>query len=158
MADFIFKNQKDLILLAIDEGKCRHEIKYEGPSWNTFPYIYGELNIDAVIRVCPHLPKLLRANSSFDLSVVRRQNSATISSPLAFNSKLLLVLATSMQMRTHPKTFDFNKTSKGFQLSQDALDLVVNTLAGHKDVPMKGYLCLRYKLLPMCPGWPQKTW
>lgn len=50
VADFIFKNQKDLILLAIDETKCKNEIKYEGPSWNTFPHIYGELNIDAVVR------------------------------------------------------------------------------------------------------------
>ena len=83
VADFIFKNQKDLILLAIDEGKCRHEIKYEGPSWNTFPHIYGELNLDAVIA-----------------------------------------------------TFDFSETANGFQLSQDALDLVVNTLAVRSTGPL----------------------
>ncbi len=51
VANFIFKDHKDLVLLAIDESKCNHEIKYEGPSWNTFPHIYGELNIDAVVRI-----------------------------------------------------------------------------------------------------------
>jgi uncharacterized protein (DUF952 family) len=49
VSDFIFKNQKDLIHLAIDETKCKHKIKYEGSSWNTFPHIYGELNTDAVV-------------------------------------------------------------------------------------------------------------
>ena len=51
VANFIFKDYKDLILLAIDENKCIHEIKYEGPSWDTFPHIYGELNLDAVVRI-----------------------------------------------------------------------------------------------------------
>lgn len=50
VANFIFKNQKNLILLAIDESKCKPEIKYEGPSWNTFPHVYGPLNLESVIR------------------------------------------------------------------------------------------------------------
>jgi uncharacterized protein (DUF952 family)/ubiquinone/menaquinone biosynthesis C-methylase UbiE len=50
VADFIFKNKKDLVLLAIDEEKCQREIKYEGPSWNTFPHIYGSLNFDSVVK------------------------------------------------------------------------------------------------------------
>lgn len=49
VADFIFKGQKDLILLAINESKVRHEIKYEGPTWNTFPHIYGPINLDSVV-------------------------------------------------------------------------------------------------------------
>lgn len=50
VADFIFKGKQNLILLAIDEDKCSREIKYEGPSWNTFPHIFGSLNLDSVVR------------------------------------------------------------------------------------------------------------
>jgi uncharacterized protein (DUF952 family) len=51
VANFLFKGKKDLILLAIDESKVLNPIKYEGPTWNTFPHIYGELNIEAVINI-----------------------------------------------------------------------------------------------------------
>lgn len=50
VANYAFKGQKNLILLAIDESKVKHEIKYEGPSWNTFPHIYGPINLDAIIN------------------------------------------------------------------------------------------------------------
>lgn len=49
VADFIFKGQKNLILLAIDESLVQPEIKYEGPSWNTFPHIYGAINLNSVV-------------------------------------------------------------------------------------------------------------
>ena len=83
VADFIFRNKTDLILLAIDEEKCKHEIKYEGPSWNTFPHIYGTLNLDSVVR-----------------------------------------------------TFDFPKTSKGFELPSGALNLAVEVLAKKSTGPL----------------------
>lgn len=53
VANFIFKEKRDLLLLALDEAKVLNPIKYEGPSWNTFPHIYGTLNIDAVVNVFP---------------------------------------------------------------------------------------------------------
>lgn len=45
-----FKNQKELLLLAIDEAKSKSEIKYEGPSWDTFPHIYGPIHFDSVVQ------------------------------------------------------------------------------------------------------------
>jgi uncharacterized protein (DUF952 family)/ubiquinone/menaquinone biosynthesis C-methylase UbiE len=53
VANFIYKGKEDLVLLAIDESKVSKIIKYEGPSWNTFPHIYGELNTDSVIQTYP---------------------------------------------------------------------------------------------------------
>ncbi len=47
-----YLNQKDLLLLHIDEDKLIAELKYENaPSLNElFPHIYGNLNLDAVIK------------------------------------------------------------------------------------------------------------
>lgn len=56
VANFIFKGKADLLLLAIDETKVLNPIKYEGPSWNTFPHIYGTLNTDAVVDIFPFIP------------------------------------------------------------------------------------------------------
>jgi uncharacterized protein (DUF952 family) len=48
-----YKNQINLLLLHIDESKLTAPLKYElAPSINEeFPHIYGQLNIDAVIKV-----------------------------------------------------------------------------------------------------------
>jgi uncharacterized protein (DUF952 family) len=48
-----FKDEKNLLLLHIDEHKVSPEIKWEvAPSENEkFPHIYGRLNLDAVIKV-----------------------------------------------------------------------------------------------------------
>ena len=45
-----YQNQKDLLLLHIDETKLTSVLKYEmAPSVNElFPHIYGSINIDAV--------------------------------------------------------------------------------------------------------------
>lgn len=50
-----YKDQHDLVLLHIDETKLTAALKYElAPSVNeSFPHIYGALNIDAVIDVAP---------------------------------------------------------------------------------------------------------
>lgn len=50
VANFNFKGQSDLILLAIDENKVAPKIIYEGPTWNRFPHIYGPLNLNAVVK------------------------------------------------------------------------------------------------------------
>jgi uncharacterized protein (DUF952 family) len=48
-----YKDQSNLILLHIDETKLTAPLKYElAPSVNeSFPHIYGRLNIDAVVKV-----------------------------------------------------------------------------------------------------------
>lgn len=50
-ANRFFKDKQDLVILSIDSSLVTAEIRYEGAeSNNLFPHIYGELNIDAVIR------------------------------------------------------------------------------------------------------------
>jgi len=48
-----YKNQKDLLLLHVDESKLSAELKYElSPSVNeAFPHLFGRLNLDAVVKV-----------------------------------------------------------------------------------------------------------
>jgi uncharacterized protein (DUF952 family) len=48
-----YKNKKDLLLLHVDESKLTAPLKYElAPSVNeTFPHLYGRLNLDAVVSV-----------------------------------------------------------------------------------------------------------
>ena len=53
-----FKKLKDdLVLLCIDEGKVKAEVKYEEfeSSGHFYPHIYGCLNADAIIDVVPFL-------------------------------------------------------------------------------------------------------
>jgi uncharacterized protein (DUF952 family) len=50
-ANRFFKGLKDLVILVIDVDRVTPEIRYEGADPNNlFPHIYGELNIDAVIK------------------------------------------------------------------------------------------------------------
>jgi uncharacterized protein (DUF952 family) len=47
----------DLVLLEIDETLVKPEIRFEKAAiGETFPHIYGPLNLDAVIRVLPFDP------------------------------------------------------------------------------------------------------
>jgi len=48
-----YKNVTDLLMLHIDESKLTSPLRYElAPSINeSFPHIYGKLNIDAVVEV-----------------------------------------------------------------------------------------------------------
>ena len=51
-ANRFFKGRENLIILSIDADRVSSEIRYEGvESHHLFPHIYGELNIDAVLRV-----------------------------------------------------------------------------------------------------------
>jgi uncharacterized protein (DUF952 family) len=51
-ANRFFKGLTNLVILVIDIDRVTPEIRYEGADpHNLFPHIYGELNIDAVIRV-----------------------------------------------------------------------------------------------------------
>jgi uncharacterized protein (DUF952 family) len=47
-----FNDQKDLLLLHIDEKKVPGEIKWEaGPNNDMFPHIYGTIARNAIIRI-----------------------------------------------------------------------------------------------------------
>jgi len=48
-----YRDQKDLLLLHIDETKLTAELKYEiAPSVNElFPHLFGRLNLDAVTEI-----------------------------------------------------------------------------------------------------------
>jgi len=50
VANFRFRNQKDLVLLCIDSENVEAEIRYEGIE-DLFPHVYGALNVDAVLKV-----------------------------------------------------------------------------------------------------------
>jgi uncharacterized protein (DUF952 family) len=70
-ANRFFPNQKDLVLLFIDENKTEPEVRYEGPACEgdqrtdlLFPHIYGPLNMSAVVRIVDFIPK---EDGTFDL-------------------------------------------------------------------------------------------
>jgi uncharacterized protein (DUF952 family) len=50
--DRYYKNEKNLLLLHIDETKLTAPLKYElAPSVNEmFPHVFGPINLDAVIK------------------------------------------------------------------------------------------------------------
>ena len=58
VANALYKGQTDLILLCIDEDKVAADIRYEDcyDAGQTFPHIYGPLNLDAVVNVVAFPP------------------------------------------------------------------------------------------------------
>ncbi len=46
-----FSGRKDLQVLSIDPTKLSFPIKYEPADGDTFPHLYGPLNLDAVYKV-----------------------------------------------------------------------------------------------------------
>jgi len=57
-ANRFYRGQRDLVVLCIDERRLRAELKYEASKMEhgesageLFPHLYGELNVDAVVRV-----------------------------------------------------------------------------------------------------------
>lgn len=53
VANFLYKGEKDLLLLYIDPEKVEAKIVFED-LYNTnklYPHIYGPLNVDAVVKV-----------------------------------------------------------------------------------------------------------
>jgi uncharacterized protein (DUF952 family) len=55
VADRFYRGRTGLVLLTIDERRVGPEIRYESPAGTaeTFPHIYGPLNLDAVVNVTP---------------------------------------------------------------------------------------------------------
>ncbi len=57
VANYRFKNQKDLVILCIDEKKSNAKIVYENTQGHgKFPHIYGPINTDAVVKVIEFKP------------------------------------------------------------------------------------------------------
>jgi uncharacterized protein (DUF952 family) len=56
-ANRYYRGLTDLVLLEIDEEVVKPEVRYEiATVGETFPHIYGPLNLDAVVRVVPFDP------------------------------------------------------------------------------------------------------
>ena len=52
VANTLYKAQRELVLLCIDTNRVQSEIKYESAgNKELYPYIYGPLNVDAVVKV-----------------------------------------------------------------------------------------------------------
>jgi len=52
VANALYHGQRELILVCIDSIKVIPEIQYEGvENGEQYPHIYGELNLDSVIKV-----------------------------------------------------------------------------------------------------------
>jgi uncharacterized protein (DUF952 family) len=51
VANAFYQDMPDLVLLWIDPSKVIAEIRWERVEDDTFPHIYGELNIEAVVDV-----------------------------------------------------------------------------------------------------------
>ncbi|WP_019910294.1 DUF952 domain-containing protein [Paenibacillus sp. HW567] len=58
VADYNFKGVKGLILLCIEESKVTSEVKWEDlyNEGSKYPHIYGELNLDAVLKTVAFEP------------------------------------------------------------------------------------------------------
>ncbi|MBD2603134.1 DUF952 domain-containing protein [Scytonema hofmannii FACHB-248] len=55
VANFRFRNERDLVILCIDSENVEAEIRYEGVE-DLFPHVYGALNVDAVLKVVEFAP------------------------------------------------------------------------------------------------------
>ncbi len=51
VANAYYRGQPDMLLLWIDPQKVTSEIRWEASGKDTFPHIYGPLNLEAVIGV-----------------------------------------------------------------------------------------------------------
>ena len=51
-ANNYYQGHDDLVVLVIDTDKIQHELKWElASNGQKFPHVYGDLNLDAVMRV-----------------------------------------------------------------------------------------------------------
>jgi uncharacterized protein (DUF952 family) len=65
VANSLYRGQKGLVLLVVDETKLKPEVRWEAPaeapagggsSSDLFPHIYGPLNVDAIVNVLDFPP------------------------------------------------------------------------------------------------------
>jgi uncharacterized protein (DUF952 family) len=53
IADLVYRGRDDVVLLEIDPARLTAELRVEPVGTDEFPHIYGELPVDAVLRVTP---------------------------------------------------------------------------------------------------------
>lgn len=60
VANYNFRGVKGLILLCIDESKVKPEVRWEDlyNEGRNYPHIYGELNIDSVLKTVDFEPNI----------------------------------------------------------------------------------------------------
>jgi uncharacterized protein (DUF952 family) len=64
VANYLYKAQKDLVLLAVDTDKLTSEVRYQQLGTDEpFPHVYGVINVDAVVGVLEFPPN---SDGSFD--------------------------------------------------------------------------------------------
>lgn len=68
-ANNYYQGHNDLVVLVIDTDKIQHELKWElASNGQKFPHVYGELNLDAVMRVVD-LPMQLDGSFKIDPAI-----------------------------------------------------------------------------------------
>ncbi|MCP4357573.1 MAG: DUF952 domain-containing protein [Chloroflexi bacterium] len=79
-ANALYRGQTDLILLCIASSRVHPPIIYEDcyESGQTFPHIYGPLNLDAVTNIIPFPPN---ADGTFSLPIPLKGLPSAIVSP-----------------------------------------------------------------------------
>jgi uncharacterized protein (DUF952 family) len=57
-ANALYRGRRDLVLLVIDPARLAADLVYEDShgAGETFPHVYGPINLDAVTRVIPFPP------------------------------------------------------------------------------------------------------
>ncbi|KKM13251.1 hypothetical protein LCGC14_1718170 [marine sediment metagenome] len=58
VADFLFRGQRDLVLLCIDEALLQSDVRYENleGGQKLFPHVYGPIDLDSVVDVLDFPP------------------------------------------------------------------------------------------------------
>jgi uncharacterized protein (DUF952 family) len=49
----LFKGKPNLVLLRIDVNKLQFSVRFEDADGDSFPHLFGHLNVDAVVGVTP---------------------------------------------------------------------------------------------------------
>jgi uncharacterized protein (DUF952 family) len=57
VANYLYKGQRDLLLLEVNTKKLASEVRYETlGTKEPFPHVYGVINLDAVVSAVEFLP------------------------------------------------------------------------------------------------------
>jgi uncharacterized protein (DUF952 family) len=78
VADAVFAGRDDVVLLIIDARRLTAELKVEASDGQSFPHIYGPLNLDAVVEA---LPVPLRSDGLLDVHGLLRARPGDLLQP-----------------------------------------------------------------------------